>query len=114
LPCLTLVPSPYSCGLCVFVASVERFVEHPRRRRAGWDSRPLDASGQAERIKRWARALLATAYVPASSMEIQRLLEEAALCREHPSGRSPARIQPATLVSGWLGILPGSRVSAAH
>lgn len=42
----------------------------------GGDSRPLDASGLAELIKRWARTLLATAYVPASWMQIQRLSEE--------------------------------------
>lgn len=60
---------------------------------------PLDASGQAELIKRWARALLATAYVPASSMEIQRLVEEAALCcGEHPSGR---KVLPGSSPRRW-------------
>jgi len=44
--------------------------------RLGGDFRPLDASGQAELVQRWAKALRATAYVPASSLQIQRLLEE--------------------------------------
>jgi diguanylate cyclase (GGDEF)-like protein/PAS domain S-box-containing protein len=44
--------------------------------RQGGDSCPLGVSGRAELVSRWAKALRTTAYVPASSGQIQGLLEE--------------------------------------
>lgn len=52
-----------------------RLTTHEEGRPSG-GSRSLGRSARVELVRRWARALRATAYVPASSRQIQGLLEE--------------------------------------